>query len=79
MTLVIPHSSCPKGIVGNYNDSFLAATYNDLGEEVGTTPHFHEGDDWRHTPASCGTAACFEAISSFNDAVVSDMKTGFTV
>jgi hypothetical protein len=79
MTLVIQHSSCPKGIVGKYNHSFLAATYNDLGEELGTTTQYYERDDWRHTPASCGTVACFKAISSFNDAVVSDMKTGFTV
>jgi hypothetical protein len=36
-------------------------------------------EEWRRTPASCGTPTCFKAISSFNDAVVSDMKTGFMV
>ena len=70
VTLGIPHSSCPEGIAGKYN----ASSYNDLGELLGT---FEERDTWRHTPASCGTAACAEAIRSYIDAVVN--KTGFTV
>jgi hypothetical protein len=61
--LVIPHSSCPEGFVRNYNISYSTSYY--------------EREEWRHTPASCGTAACAEAISSFIDAVVN--KTGFRV
>ncbi len=40
---------------------------------------YAEMDDWRHTPASCGTDACAAAISSITDTVLSDLKTGFTV
>jgi hypothetical protein len=36
-------------------------------------------EDWEHTPESCGTDACAEAISLIDDAALSDMQTGFTV
>ena len=36
-------------------------------------------DNWRMTPASCGTPACAQAISLIDDATLSDMKTGFEV
>jgi hypothetical protein len=38
---------------------------------------YHE--DYQHTPESCGTPVCAEAISLIDDAALSDMKTGFTV
>jgi hypothetical protein len=67
VTLVIPHSTCPPVLVG---------TKSYVNHTSGETKYY---DDWRHTPVSCGTSACTEAISFIDDAALSDMKTGFTV
>ena len=66
MTLVIPNSACPTAVVGR--KSYLDST-------SGETKYY---DDWQHTPASCGRAACAKAISFINDTALSDMKTGLT-
>jgi len=68
VTLVIPHSACPRVLVFK-NKSRV--------DSSGKTIYF---DEWKPTPASCGNAtACPAAISSINDTVFSAMKTGFAV
>ena len=69
MTLVIPNSACPTAVVGVKSLAWVNSTSGEI----------HNYEDWQHTPASCGTPACAEAISLIDDVALSDMKTGFTV
>ena len=68
VTLTIPHSACPTVIVGK-------GSYYDTNQNKTI-----EYDRSEHNPASCGKSTeCPAAISSINDTVFSDMKTGFAV
>jgi hypothetical protein len=68
----IPHSACPQGYLGTENRS-----YYDTNQDKTNT---YESDRLEYNPASCGKATkCPAAISSINDTVFSDMKTGFAV
>jgi len=72
VTLGIPHSACPEDYIWQENRS-----YYDKNKKKMIEYEYHR---WERNPASCGKATeCPAAISSINDTVFSDMKTGFAV
>ncbi len=72
VTLGMPHSACPEDYIWQENRSYYDKNTKKMVE--------YEYRRWERNPASCGKDTdCPAAISSINDTVFSEMKTGFAV